>query len=292
MEIMIIALVFIYLIISTISDIKTTEIPDFLNYSFIFIGIFIYGLKTLVTNNNTYFLSSIITVGIFFILGAIMYYTKQWGGADSKLLMGLGALIPIYPAILLNTFSLKTSTFLGIDLFLNLLVVGAIYSLLFVIHLIIKNRKKFKKEFKKIYQKKEVKLFEKIMWISIILINVLSFFLFQNSLQKNFVITISLIILLFNYLTISIKAIENVSMYKTISTTRLRVGDYITKELKTNNKIIYKPIVHGINEKQMKEIKKHFSKVEVKEGIVFAPVFLVATTITLFFGNILLYLLP
>ena len=58
MEILIIALVFIYLIISVISDIKTTEIPDFLNYSFIFIGIFIYGLKTLVTNDNSFFLSS------------------------------------------------------------------------------------------------------------------------------------------------------------------------------------------------------------------------------------------
>ena len=218
MEILIIALVFIYLIISVISDIKTTEIPDFLNYSFIFIGIFIYGLKTLVTNDNSFFLSSIITVGIFFALGIIMYYTKQWGGADSKLLMGLGALIPIYPGVLLNNFSLKTTKFLGLDLFINLLVVGAVYSLLFIIYLVIKNRKEFRKEFKKIYQKKEVKFLEKIMWISIILINIFGFFLFQNSLQKNFVLTISLTLLLLNYLTISIKAIEKVSMYKTIST--------------------------------------------------------------------------
>jgi Flp pilus assembly protein protease CpaA len=292
MEILILTLVFIYLVIATISDIRTTEIPDFLNFSFIAIGIFIYAIKTLTTSDSTYLLYSLLTVGAFFILGIIMYYTKQWGGADSKLLMGLGALIPLYPQILLNNFTLKTSKFLGLDLFINLLMVGALYALLFLIYLIIKNRKKFVKEFKKMHSKKELRILEKIIWITIIGINILNFFLSHSILQRNFIFTISILLLLFNYLTVSVKAIENISMYITIPTTKLRVGDYITKELKSNNKLIFKPIVHGVDEKQILEIQKHFKQVEIKEGIVFAPVFLIATIITLFFGNIVFYFLP
>ncbi len=292
MEMLIITLVFLYLIIATISDIKTTEIPDSLNYFFIFIGIFIYAIKTITLNNNFYLLSSLLTLGAFFILGTIMYYTRQWGGGDSKLLLGLGALIPLYPQIILENFSPKASKFLGIDLFINLLIIGAFYALFFLIYLIIKNRKQFAKEFKRIHSKKEIKIFEKIIWIAIILINIMSLILFKNNTQKSFVLLISIILLLFNYLIISVKAVEKTSMYKTIPTKKLRVGDYITKELKHQNKIVFKPIVHGVNEKQIKEIQKHFSNVEIKDGIVFAPVFLIATTITLFFGNIILYLLP
>lgn len=292
MEILVIILVLIYLIIATISDIKTTEISDFLNYSFIFIGLFIYGLKSLLVNDSIYFIYSLSSVAAFFILGTIMYYTRQWGGADSKILMALGALIPIYPEIISKTFPIRISQFFGIDLFINLLVVGALYSLGFLVYLIIKNREEFKKEFKKIYTRKEIKILEKIIWISVLLINILGSTLFVHSLQQRLMFTISVTLLIVNYLILTIKTVENISMYKTISTKRLRVGDYITKELKHNHKIVYKPCVHGINEKQMKEIQKHFSEVEIKDGIVFAPVFLVATIITLLFGNVILHLLP
>ena len=80
-------------------------------------------------------------------------------------------------------------------------------------------------------------------------------------------------------------------MYKNISTKKLREGDYITKKLKHNNKIIFKPTLHGINKKQIKQIQKYFKQVEIKEGIAFAPVFLIAMIITLLKGNIILYFL-
>ena len=69
--------------------------------------------------SNFFLLYSLITFGAFFDIGLIMYYTKQWGGGDSKLLMGLGALLPLYPNIIIDNFSLKFSKFLGIDLFLK-----------------------------------------------------------------------------------------------------------------------------------------------------------------------------
>jgi|TARA_Y100000034_G_C6819589_1_gene368974 Flp pilus assembly protein protease CpaA len=292
MDILILSLVLIYLIIASISDIITKEIPDFLNYSFIGIGIFIYALKTIISNNNFFLLSSLITVGSFFILGLLMYYSKQWGGGDSKLLMGVGALLPLYPSLIINNFQLKNSTFLGIDLFLNILIVGAIYTLIYAVYLIIKNKNQFFKKFKEIYSEKKIKLFEHSVWTLIIIINIISFFLSKNNYQRITMLIFSLILLFLIYLIIALKSIENISMYKKISTKKLREGDYITKELKHNNKIIFKPTIHGINKKDIPIIQKYFKQIEIKEGIAFAPVFLISMIITLLKGNIILYFLP
>jgi Flp pilus assembly protein protease CpaA len=292
MEILVLVLVFIYLIIATISDIRTKEIPDFLNYSFIIIGIFIYAIKSLILQDVSYFLYSLLTVIIFFTIGALMYYTKQWGGADSKLLMGIGALIPVYPSIILNNLTIKGSKYFGIDFFINMLMVGAVYALLYAISLIIKHRKEFSKKFSEIHNKNKLKIFEKTVWGAIILINVLSFFISHTNSQRVFILGISLLLLLFHYLIISIKAIEKIYVYKTIPTSKLREGDYITKELKANNKIIFKPIVHGVAKSQIKDIQKHFKEVPIKDGIAFAPTFLITLIITLLIGNIVFNLVP
>lgn len=292
MELLIIALVLIYLIVATISDIKTQEIPDSLNYSFIAIGLFIYLIKTITTGDSAYILASGLTLIAFLIIGNLMYYTKQWGGGDLKLLMGLGALLPLYPSIILENFPIRGTSYLGLDLFLNILLVGSAYALLFAIYLGIKNRKQFSKTFKEEYNKKKVKVREKIFWTLIILVNLLSFFFFSTNILKLFVLSMSILFLLLNYLLIAVKSIEDISMYLTISTKKLREGDAITKELKSHDKILYQPSIHGVTKKQILEIQKHFDKVEIKNGIAFAPSFLIGTIITLLVGNIFLYLLP
>ena len=292
MDFLIITLALIYLIVATISDIKTQEIPDSLNYSFIAIGLFIYLIKTITTEQSMYFLYSAITLSVFFIIGNLMYYTKQWGGGDLKLLMGLGALLPIYPSTILENFPIRGTSYLGLDLFLNILLVGSAYALLYAIYLGIKNGKQFSKKFKEEYNKKKVKAREKIFWSLIILINILSFLLLDTNIVKLFVLSMSVLFLLLNYLLITVKSIEDISMYLTIDTKKLREGDAITKELKADSKVIYQPSVHGVTKKQISKIQKHFEKVEIKNGIAFAPSFLIGTIITLLVGNIFLYLLP
>ena len=292
MDLLIIILALIYLVIATISDIKTQEIPDSLNYSFIAIGLFIYTIKTITTGETAYLLASLITFGSFFIIGNIMYYTKQWGGGDLKLLMGMGALLPIYPSIILETFPIRASNYLGVDLFLNILLVGSAYALLFAFYLAIKNRKQFAKKLKEEYNKKKVKIREKIFWVLIILINILGYFLSETNIQKLFILSMSILFLSLNYLILVVKAIEDISMYSIIDTKKLREGDAITKEIKTDNKTLYTPTLHGVSKKQIIEIQKHLEKVEIKSGIAFAPSFLIGTILTLLVGNIFLYLLP
>ena len=288
MDFIIISLALIYLIIATISDIKTQEIPDSLNFSFVFIGIFVNALRTFTSNDNSYLLFSLLTFGAFFIVGRLMYYSKQWGGGDAKLLAGLGALIPIYPMLTKGLIWAKTTNYFGLDFFINLIIVGAVYTIIYAIYLSIINRKKFAENFKELYSSKKTKKFEKIIWILVVLINIAGFFVLKTNSERTLVLSISLLLLLFNYLLVFTKAIEKTTMYKTISTQKLREGDCITSKLKSEDKLIYSPSVHGVKKSQIELIQKHFKEVPIKEGISFAPTFLIAFLVTILKGNLFL----
>ena len=85
-------------IIATGFDIftKTREIPDFLNYGLIAIGLGVRAVYSIFTLDYLFFVYGLIGFGAFFIIANLMYYTKQWGGGDCKLLMGLGAIFGSY----------------------------------------------------------------------------------------------------------------------------------------------------------------------------------------------------
>jgi hypothetical protein len=291
MDFIIISLALIYLIIATISDIKTQEIPDSLNFSFVFIGLFVNALRTFTSNDNSYLLYSLLTFGAFFIVGRLMYYSKQWGGGDAKLLAGMGALVPLYPMFTNGLSWAKTTNYFGLDFFINLILVGAIYTIIYAIYLSIKNRKKFIENFKEIYLTKKTKKFEKIIWVLVILINAVGIFILKTNAERTLLLSISLLLLLFNYLLVFTKAVEKTTMYKTISTQKLREGDCITSRLKSDDKIVYTPSVHGVKKSQIELIQKHFKEVHIKEGISFAPTFLIAFLVTILKGNSFLFIL-
>ena len=102
LEIILLTVVGMWLIAATISDIKTKEIPNWLNFSLVIIAFSIFSIKSISQESINPLLKSITYFLIFLIIGNIMYYTKQWGGGDSKLLIALGAAIPVYPGFLLN----------------------------------------------------------------------------------------------------------------------------------------------------------------------------------------------
>ena len=291
MDFIIISLALIYLIIATISDIKTQEIPDSLNFSFVFIGIFVNTLRTILSGDNSYLLYSLLTFGAFFIVGRLMYYSKQWGGGDAKLLAGMGALVPLYPALTKGLTGVKITNYFGLDFFINLIVVGAIYTIIYAIYLSIKNRKKFVENFKGIYLTKKTRKFEKVIWTLVILINITGFFMLKTNTERTLLLSISLLLLAFNYLLVFTKAVEKTTMYKTISTKKLREGDCITSRLKSSDKIIYTPSVHGVKKSQIEIIQEHFKEVHIKEGISFAPTFLIAFLVTILKGNLFLLIL-
>ena len=126
---------FIALFIGSITDLKTREVPDWLNFGLIGSGIGLNLLFSAIYSDTSFIINSLVGLAIFFGIAYVMFYAGQWGGGDSKILMGLGAAIGIDVGDIRHQFLP--------GFFINALFAGAIYGLLWSVFLVFRNRKKF-----------------------------------------------------------------------------------------------------------------------------------------------------
>jgi|TARA_Y100000310_G_scaffold22935_2_gene21923 Flp pilus assembly protein protease CpaA len=278
---------FVVLLIGSITDLKTREVPDWVNYGLIISGVSLNLLFSIIYSNSSFIINSIVGLLVFFGIAYIMFYAGQWGGGDSKILMGLGAMIGI-------DVSFSTSQFL-FGFFINALFVGAIYGLLWSILLVFKNKKKFWKEFSKYLSNKKVIRTKKFMLIGLVLLLV-SLFLIKLFFIKILILSLAFLMLTTFYLWIFVKAIERSSMFKLVEPSKLTEGDWIVKDIVVNKKYIAGPKDLGIEKSQIKKLiqlyrKRKIKKILIKEGIPFVPSFLIAFIVTFLIGSPLVWLL-
>ena len=272
---------FLVLLIGSYTDIKTREVPDWVNFGLIGAGFGINILFSVIYWKINFIVSSIIGFAAFFILAYTMFYTGQWGGGDSKILMGLGALIGI------DIFSKK---FFLLDFLINALLIGALYGLLWSIFSIFRNKKKFYKFFKKFMLNKKVVLAKKIAFVSFIILILLAFIV-DDKFVRLMLFYLAAISLITFYIWIAIKAVENACMLKYVKPQQLTEGDWIAKDIKIDGKYITGPKDLGIEKKKINKLialynKRKVKKILIKEGIPFVPSFFVAYVITLIYGNL------
>jgi len=289
------------LCINAFTILKTREVPDWVNYSLIASGLGIRLLYSSLTFDWSYVLWGLAGFGVFFILAWIMFYAGQWGGGDSKMLMGLGALFGTYPEFLLEVFkpnlvnnifpAVFSSSLAFLFAFLvNLLFVGAIYGLLWSIGLSIKHRRKFSKEFKKRMSAGKIIIIRRTI-LAISLLILLSTFIVKNQAYQVMALIVAFVSLLTFYVWVYIKSIETVCMYKAVPATKVTEGDWIAEDVFLNGKKVYGMNKTGIEKKDIaKLVKLKVKNVVVKEGIPFVPSFLVAFIVSLIFGNLLFIL--
>jgi len=265
--------------IGSITDIKTLEVPDWLNYSLVAIGLGGHLLFSIFYNDWNYIISSGLGLIFSLIVGYVMFYTGQWGGGDSKMIFGLGALLGIsYP--LQFDFYFK--------FLINVLFFGAFYGLLWTIFMGIKNRKKFLKRLKIEYRNKKLKRIRIISGIFSIFFLSIATFVHLEVEFRIMIFGLTFIMYFMNYLLIIVKAIEKVSMIKLIDPEKLTEGDWIVNNIKVDGKKIVGPKDLGISKEQINQLIKFkeegkITKIKVKYGIPFVPSFLFAlvyTTIT------------
>ncbi len=259
------AIALVYLLTGSISDIRTREVSDWANYGLIALGFATNLIYTLSLSDLAYIIQSIFGFLIFLALALLMYYTGQWGGGDSKLLMGIGALYG---------FSWPNNLFLVIFIF-NTLIAGAAYGMLWTIVVAIKNWKKFLAGYKKISaENKKMKLGAYLFPFMALL----AAFLVSGAFLKIAILSLGILIYLTFFLWLIIKAVEISCMYKRVAPDQLTEGDWIVREIAYKGKHITGPKDLGIEKGQIAMLKKLYrakkiGKILVKDGIPFVPSF-------------------
>ena len=272
--------------IGSITDIKSLEVPDWLNYSLIALGLGGHLLWSLYDWNYLFIMKSLIGFGLSVAIGLLMFYTGQWGGGDSKMIFGLGALLGLSWPLQWEFYS---------NFLVNVLFFGAFYGLIWVVAKGLMYRKKVSKLFKKYLKSKKYARIRVISGVISIIGLVIIYVIPNLDYSFRIVMTGLLVFLYFmNYVFIIVRAIEKVSMIKMIEPEKLTEGDWIVKDIKIDGKKIVGPKDLGIEKDQIKiliDAKKKgiIDKVMVKYGIPFVPSFLFALIYTLIYNRIVLF---
>jgi hypothetical protein len=192
----------------------------------------------------------------------IMYYSGQWGGADSKLLMGLGALL-----------GLGFANWDALLFLLFLLFAGAAYGIIYAAVLAIIEWKRVFASLKQRMHEPRVSKIRKIV-LAIAFLLLLSL-LFVSWEIKPLILGVILVGYFGFYLWLCVKVIEEELLIKAYPVKKLTEGDWINEEVKIKGKVIVGPKDLGITKAQITQLKKlKVKKVMVKEGIPFVPSFL------------------
>ncbi len=276
----------IALVIGSITDIKKREVPDYVSYILIYFCFGVSIIYSIIYWNYIYIAQTTMGFVLGLILAYAMFYLGQWGGGDSKLLMGLGAAIGFN---VFGVFGEHNISFL--TLLLNILLVGAVYGIVWSIYLAIKNRKIFMKKFGEYLHKKEIIIVRRILLSFTVLALIVIFFLLPVDFHLRYILfgIIAALFVMF-YMWLFVKIIEESCMIKEIPVEKLTEGDWIYKDVYIGKKKIAGPKDLGISKEQIElllKLKKKgkIRKIMIKEGIPFIPSFLIALILTLLLGN-------
>jgi hypothetical protein len=261
-------------------DLRYTEFPDWLPYSMIILALIARGAFSLLTGNFTYLIDSVF-VGLAFLgFGLTLYYIRQWGDGDAWMLGALGFLFPD-PAGFGQALG-STMPF-PLVVFFNFFIISLFYLIGYAIILgirsplvcatFVKNLRGNVLSFAFVF----FGLFVVSLSFSLYLGWLLSMPLwsFSGILMTPFLAV--LILLFFHYA----RAVEGDLFKRKVKARQLRIGDVLVKDR-----------WRGLTEKEVNRLRKKGRDVWIKEGVRFAPVFVICLLITLFYGSVWEILFP
>jgi len=249
----------IWILFASIQDIKKREVANWISFSLVIFALGFRFFYSLFNNNFGFFYQGLIGLAIFFVIGNVFYYSRLFAGGDAKLMISLGAVLPIFNSFLENLNIL-------IYFLLVLLICGAVYSVIWSLILSLKNIKLFKRDFAVRIKKNNVMNYG-IMFAGLII-------MFAGFLY-NFLLILGVLIFIMPYLYAYTKSVDETCMIKKINSKNLTEGDWLYKDLKIGNKII-KANWDGLTKEEIKIIKKKQKFVLIRQGIPFVPVFFIS----------------
>jgi Flp pilus assembly protein protease CpaA len=258
--IFLIILATIAIIFAVAQDLKQREVANWLSLSLVIFALgFRFFWSLFEANNFSFFYQGLIGLGIFFLIGNFFYYGRLFAGGDAKLMMALGATIPLS-----NSISENLNIF--ILFFILFLVSGAFYGLFSTFFFAINNKKKFTKEFKNQF-KKNKKLTYSLISLGIIFA-ILSF-------TDLVLLYLGLVIFISPYLYLLAKSVDESCMIKKVSPEKLTEGDWLYQDVQTDKDKI-KANWNGLSKEEIELIKLSKKDVLIRYGIPYTPVFLIS----------------
>lgn len=256
-EIFLFGLGLLWLVFASVQDWKTREIANWLNFSLLIFALSFRFFYAVFFQRWDFFASGIFGVGIFFLLAHILYYGHVFAGGDAKLLIALGAVLPIYP-----------NYFQSVSVFLILFFLFAFfYGMIWSASLAFFNWKNVRKKFIYLFNRYKTYVFLSFPFVLIFLIA--GFF-------SNFMFAIAFIIFILPFLYLFAKSIDEVCMVHACFVKGLREGDWLYQDVKAGKKVIRAKWA-GISTEEISLLSRVYGKnkkIFVREGVPFAPVFL------------------
>jgi len=274
-QVILIPLALFSLFIASYTDLKTREVPDWLNYALLFSA---FGVRIIfsIELGWSILLSGILGFAVCFTLAYLFYQTDQWGGGDSKLLMGMGTIIGIsYP---LSSSSLNLLWYI-----LALFFLGSLYGVLWMLYLALNKRTLFWAKWQdKLKKHRKTHIILAILSLGFIILT-----LFISNAWPLIIFPLFLF-----YLFLFVSTMEDNFFIKNVTIQDLTEGDWLAENITSNGRtLMFKKTLEreDINKLTTLQKEKKISTIAIKEGVPFVPSFLFAYLFILF---ALPYLIP
>jgi Flp pilus assembly protein protease CpaA len=255
-------------------DLKTTEFPDWLPYVMIVLAVGTRGAFSFLMGDFSYVMNSVIIGSLFLAFGLALYWFKQWGDGDAWLLGVLGFVFPDSGSFIVNTI-----LWFPVAMLFNFFFIAFFYLLMYSIALGLRSPAVSRKFIKELKDAKGG-MTRIVGGFSIAVVALMGVF----SLHFSIPVWDLLYMIIFPPLLFSVllftrygRFVENNLFRKKIPARNIKIGDVLVEDK-----------WRGITEKEASAIRKKGGHVWIKEGIRFAPVFVITVVVTLFWGNLLL----
>lgn len=251
----------VYLAVSSVQDIKKREVENWISFSLISLVLAYRAFESVYLKDYRFILFAAIGFGIFYLLGNLFYYSKAFGGADVKLLMGLGALLPYKSYI--DLF------YISVEFIIILFLIAFVYTLIYSFFIVYNNRDEVMKDIKKFVNLKWIYILIGVAFVGGILI-ALAWQLIMGLVFFGYILFITL-------LYVYLKSVDK-CMTKVVSPAELREGDWIIEDVKIG-KYTVRNTAHGLSLHDIEMLRKAKKKITVKYGIPFVPAILISWVI-------------
>ena len=222
-ELLLLILTVLVLLIASYSDLKTKEVPDWLNYGFVFAAV---GVRAIYSFQNgwSFLITGLLGLAVAYLLALLFYYTHQWGGGDSKLLMGMGAAIGI-------AYPFNGSSFTMLWFLLSLLFSGAVYGLVWLLVVALKKRSCLAPELRSLLGRHK-KIHLGVGFASLVL--------FSGGMFISALLYVLVLMVALYYLLLFLVAVQYCCFVSEQETKSLVEGDWLAEDVVVHGKTIVK----------------------------------------------------